>query len=159
MQKVFKKDFDVDVSAQAPLGFQNGCWHLQCVKMWYLWTNPEEKEDCELFSRLFIACQSREGSLDEFFTFENPPWPPSLAQSGKLRSGQKADLIKCILNQAADPPSNFQADAVILDCSVIVQMLTVKTARTFDEYFNAIFAPYVLHQLETANRVDLVFDE
>ena len=119
----------------------------------------ELKEDCELFSRLFIACQSREGNLDEFFTFENQPWPPSLAQSGKLRSGQKADLIKCILNQAADPPSNFQADAVILDGAVIVQMLPVKTARTFDEYFNAIFAPYVLHQLETANRVDLVFDE
>jgi hypothetical protein len=30
----------------------------------------ELKEDCELFSRLFIACQSREGKLDEFFTFE-----------------------------------------------------------------------------------------
>ena len=108
---------------------------------------------------MFIACQSREGNLDEFFTFENQPWPPSLAQSGKLRSGQKADLIKCILNQAEDPPSNFQADAVILDGAVIVQMLPVKTARTFDEYFNAIFVPYVLHQLETANRVDLVFDE
>ena len=108
-------------------------------------------EDCELFYRLFIACKSREGSLDEFFTFENQPWPPSLAQGGKLRSGQKADLIKCILNQAADPSSNFQADAIILDGAVIVQMLPVKTAQTFDEYFNAIFAPYVLHQLETAN--------
>ena len=82
-------------------------------------------------------------------------WP----RVDKLRSGQKADHIKCILNQAADPPSNFQADAVILDGAVIVQMLPVETARTFDEYFNAIFAPYVLHQMETANRVDLVFDE
>ena len=44
------------------------------------------KEHCKLFSRLFIACQSREGNLDEFFPFENQPWPPSLAQSGKLRS-------------------------------------------------------------------------
>ena len=119
----------------------------------------ELKEDCELFSRLFIACQNRDGNLDEFFAFENQPWPPSLAQSGNLRSGQKAGLIKCILNQAADPPSNFQADAVILDGAVIVQMLPVKTARTFEEYFNTIFAPYVLHQLETANRVDLVFDD
>ena len=64
-----------------------------------------------------------------------------MAKNGKLRSGQKADLIRCILNQAGDPPSNFQAE------------------KTFDEYFNTIFAPYVLHQLETANRVDLVFDE
>ena len=85
----------------------------------------ELKEDCEFFSSLLIACQSLEGNLDEFFTYENQPWPPSLAQSGKLRSGQKADHIKCILNQAADPPSNFQADAVILDGAVIVQMLPV----------------------------------
>ena len=104
----------------------------------------ELKEDCELFSRLFIACQSREGNLDEFLTFENQPWPPSLAQSGKLRSGQKAGPIKCILNQAADPPSNFQADTVILDGAVIVQMLPVKTARTFDGYFNAILNSVLL---------------
>ena len=38
-------------------------------------------------------------------------------------------------------------------------MLPVKTAQTFDEHFNAIFAPYVLRQLETGNRVDLVFDK
>ena len=27
------------------------------------------KEDCALFSRLFIACQSRDGNLEEFFKF------------------------------------------------------------------------------------------
>lgn len=57
----------------------------------------------------------------------------------KLRSGQKVDLIKCILNQAADPPSSFQADR-ILNGAVFVQMLPAK-------------------QLETGNPVELVFDE
>jgi len=52
------------------------------------------------------------------------------------------DLFYAILNQAADPPSNFQADTVILDGAVIVQMLPVKTARTFDEYFN-VFLPHM----------------
>jgi len=35
------------------------------------------KEDCALFSRLYIACQNREGNLEDFFKFQNQPWPPS----------------------------------------------------------------------------------
>ena len=31
------------------------------------------KEDCFLFSRLYIACQSREGNLEDFFKHENQP--------------------------------------------------------------------------------------
>ena len=54
------------------------------------------KEDCSLFSRLYIACQVRDGNLEEFFQYENQPWPPSLAKLGELRDGQKADLLKCL---------------------------------------------------------------
>ena len=36
------------------------------------------KEDFSLFGRLYIACQTRDGNLDEFFSYENQPWPPSL---------------------------------------------------------------------------------
>ena len=36
------------------------------------------KEDSSLFGRLYIACQTRDGNLDEFFSYENQPWPPSL---------------------------------------------------------------------------------
>ena len=45
------------------------------------------KNDCALFSRLYIACQCRDGNLDEFFKFENQPWPPALAQNDQLRGG------------------------------------------------------------------------
>ena len=45
------------------------------------------KEDCSLFSRLYIACQTRDGNLEEFFTYENQPWPPSLSELGELRGG------------------------------------------------------------------------
>ena len=54
------------------------------------------KEDCALFSRLYIACQNREGNLEDFFKFENQPWPPSLSQMGQLRGGSEADLVKCL---------------------------------------------------------------
>ena len=114
------------------------------------------KEDCSLFSRLYIACQVRDGNLEEFFRYENQPWPPSLAKLGQLRDGQKADLLKC----PPESPSvaKPEADAVILDGAVIVQMLKPTTVCTFDEYFTIVFATYVLRHFEAAKRVDLVWD-
>ena len=41
---------------------------------------------------------------------------------------------------------------------VIVQMLPPKTASTFDEYINAVFTPYILRQLESVKRLDIVWD-
>lgn len=114
------------------------------------------KEDCSLFSRLYIACQIRDGNLEDFFKYENQPWPPSLSDLGQLRGGQKADLLKCLPSTPGD--SQPVADAVILDGAVIVQMLQPRTARTFDDYFNTVFKFYVLKHLDMANRVDLVWD-
>ena len=64
------------------------------------------KEDCFLFARLFIACQVRDGDLEDFFRDENQPWPPSLSDYGKLKGGEKANLsrvfrkvIKLLLEQ------------------------------------------------------------
>ena len=116
------------------------------------------KEDCALFSRLYIACQSRDGNLEEFFKYENQPWPPSLSQMGSLRGGEKADLVKCLPNPSTTNTESPKVDAVILDGAVIVQMLPPKTAPTFVEYFDAVFAPYVMKQLESVIRVDLVLD-
>ena len=48
------------------------------------------KKDCSLFSRLYIACQTREGDLDEFFKYENQGYPPPLADQGSLRLPRKS---------------------------------------------------------------------
>ena len=77
------------------------------------------KEDCALFSRLYIACHRRDGNdLDEFFKYENKPWPPALSQMNQLRGGQKADLVKCLeiinVSDVKQPP----VDAVIRDGAV-----------------------------------------
>lgn len=50
------------------------------------------KQDMVLFSRLYIACQTRDGNLDEFFRHENQSCPPALSDGGGLRLGQKSDL-------------------------------------------------------------------
>ena len=47
------------------------------------------KNDCSLFSRLYIASQIRDGDLSEFFQHENQACPPSPSQIGKLRTGVK----------------------------------------------------------------------
>ena len=62
------------------------------------------KDDCALFSRLYIACQSREGNLQEFFKHENHPWPSSLTPASTLREGQKSDLVKCMEKASAEYP-------------------------------------------------------
>ena len=46
------------------------------------------KCNVSLFSRLFIACQTREGDLENFFSHENRSSPPSLSENGELRPAQ-----------------------------------------------------------------------
>ena len=54
------------------------------------------KNDCSLFSRLFIASQIRDGDLDEFFAHEKQACPPALSHMGKMRVGTKSDLVGCL---------------------------------------------------------------
>ena len=49
-------------------------------------------------------------------------------------------------------------DAIIVDGAVVVQMLQPTAVSTFEEYFNSIFAPYILRQLEDVKRIDIVCD-
>ena len=57
------------------------------------------KNDVSLFSRLFIACQNRDGDSDDFFYYENQEFSPSISQYNDLRSGNKADLSKYLENK------------------------------------------------------------
>lgn len=116
------------------------------------------KEDCALFSRLYIACQSSDRNLEEFFKFENQPWPPSLSHMGQLREGQKADLVKCLKAVATPETEQPTLDAILLDGAVIIQMLPPGTVRTFEGYCKTVFGPYIERQLQCVKRVDLVWD-
>ena len=62
------------------------------------------KNDCTLFSRLCISCQSRDRNLDQFFTHENQAAPPSLSLGGKLRLGTKADILHCLEKETSKHP-------------------------------------------------------
>lgn len=180
------------------------------------------KNDCALFSRLYIACQTRDGNLDEFFKHENQPWPPSLSTLGDIRAGTKTDPLVCLTDHPAkttednpahclgetdaassttgsqneaqdsseipaevlddtigtllqDPPDELDevlseavivplpdstpnVDAKVLDGAAIVQMLLPKGAKTFEDYVDSIFLPYVVRNSEGTSRIDIVFD-
>ena len=101
------------------------------------------KSDCSLFLRLYIACQSRDGDLDQFFSHENQAAPPALLTGGKLRLAVKADLLYCLKSDQAEITSPPVVDATILDGAAIIQMLNPVAAKTFQEYVNKVFAPYI----------------
>ncbi len=68
------------------------------------------KSNCSLFSRLYIASQTRNGDWDTFFSHENQTYPPSLSQMGMLRTGNKSDLLRCLqdlapVNEAVSSPT------------------------------------------------------
>ena len=49
------------------------------------------QNDVQLFSRMYISCQSRESDVDAFFAHENHAWLPSLASNGIMLHTSKSD--------------------------------------------------------------------
>ena len=49
-------------------------------------------------------------------------------------------------------------DAKVPDGAAVVQMLNIGTTRTFQEFAYLVFTPFELPQLETADRMDIVWD-
>lgn len=109
-----------------------------------------------LFAQLYIAMQSRNADLEEFFSHEVQAFPPSLSEFGNLRlPNAKSELKKCIAQpQQPEPPPKF--DCRICDGAVIVHCLPVTGAITFDDYADNVFIPYLRSQ--GSRRVDVVWD-
>ena len=116
------------------------------------------KNDCSLFSRLYIASQIRRYDLDQFFQQENQAYSPALSQMGKLRTGTKSDLVGFL--EDLDPPQDLSptpvVQVVLLDGVAIVNMLRPGFANTFSDYATQVFLPYITSQLQHVNRLDVV---
>ena len=116
------------------------------------------KNDVALFARLYIGCQTRDGNLEEFFRHENQQYPPALSDGGRLYLGSKSDLLVCLEGHAEPQSEAPTVTAVVLGGAVIVQMLKPGTAKTFEEYAQQVFIPYVVRQLQHVSRLHLVWD-
>jgi hypothetical protein len=109
-----------------------------------------------LFAQLYVAMQSRNADLEEFFRHEVQPFPPSLSEFGKLRlPSAKSELLKCIVpSTMPEPPTQF--DCNVLDGAVVVHCLPVTGSITFDDYAHNVFIPHLSSQ--RSRRVDVVWD-
>jgi len=99
------------------------------------------RNDGSLFSWLYIASQVRNGNLNEFFQHENQAYPPALTKNGKLRSGSKSNLVRCLedLVTSQEKTSNPDVQVIILDDSVVVNMLRPGYAKKFSDYASKVF--------------------
>ena len=116
------------------------------------------KNDCLLFSRLYIGCQNRGSNLEDFFTHENQACPPSISDGGKLRHGSKSDLLQCFEKLCEARAETPNVSAMIIDGAAVVQMLKLGTAKTFQEYSEVVFWPHIARWLEKVSRINVIWD-
>ena len=79
------------------------------------------KEDRQLFTKLFISCQSRACDLQEFFQHENQP-----LDGGKLYTCQKSQLASILETGISSPDQEPKTDVIIIDGSALVHTLPRK---------------------------------
>ena len=116
------------------------------------------KEDCHLFSRLFISCQTRGCDLQEFFSHENQSFPPSLSKNGSLRPSTKSDLVEILQERVWLPESKPESDVLIVDGASLVNTVAPKTPKTFEEYAKNDILPLVQNYSNAHKRTDIIFD-
>ena len=119
---------------------------------------PGLKNDRGLFSRLYIASQTREGDVYEFFRHENEPIPPALSNEGLIRTGKKCDLLDCLPSNETTSNDSPKVDAKVFNGPAVVHYLQSGTCATFDDYANDVFVPYMVNELSKVSRVDIVWD-
>ena len=117
------------------------------------------KQNCTLFSQLYISCQVRQGNLEEFFAHENQAFPPFISKFGDLRLGVKSDLMKCLDSLTTNPSITPVVDAILIDGAALVNMLKPSGAcKTFSDYANQVYLPYIGKQLQGVQRLDIIWD-
>ena len=112
------------------------------------------RNDCSLFSRLFIACQARDGDLDDFFQHENQSCPPALSSDGKLRSCNKSDLLGCLETIVSSQQQSPDISVIVTDGAALVNMLAPHNCKkTFEDYALKIFFATYLAKTKPSQKI------
>ena len=106
------------------------------------------RKQCSLFSRLYVSCQLRGRDLEQFFRHGNESYPPSLSRYGELRTGTKSEILpcleKCVQLSIVDTP---EVDNIIFDGPAIVHLLKPSGSKTFGDYADKVFIPFITRQM------------
>ena len=93
------------------------------------------KSDRNLFSRLFVASQFRDGNLNDYFSHKNQPCPPSLSARGKLKLGTKLEIVRCLEDAPGKQDDIIPSvDVVMLDGPAMLCILKPAASGTLREY-------------------------
>ena len=118
--------------------------------------------DVHLFSRMYISCQTRDSDMDAFFEHENHAWPPALASNGIMHQTSKSDLMECLEAVVPKSESVPDVDVKIVDGAALVHILDPKksqvSVKTFHDYAQIVFLPYIERMLQDVVRIDVVWD-
>ena len=93
-----------------------------------------QKEDCQLFSKLFTSCQNREYDLKKLFRHENQPHPAALNDGGQLHTCQKSHFTTILQSQDTTPEAERDADTIIIDGGALVNSLLPRCSMSFLQY-------------------------
>ena len=75
-----------------------------------------------------------------------------------MRFGVKADLLHCLDSNPSEHNHAPVTDVIVIDGAAVVQMLNPGTSKTFQEYSDTVFSPYISTLLKNTARIDLVWD-
>ena len=93
------------------------------------------KSNRNLFSRLFVASQFRDGNLDHYFSHKYQTCPPLLSARGKLKLGIKSDIGRCLEDvPRKEDDITPSVDVVMLDGPAMLCVLKPAASGTFREY-------------------------
>lgn len=120
--------------------------------------------DYKLFSRLYLGASNRQVNLDEFFCYENQPFPPSISNNGHLRNGPKSNIVDslCAVYKNIDLEdleygTHNDATAYFFDGAVIIHFINTTGVKTFGEY-SLKLQQYFSQFTSKFQRVDVVWD-
>ena len=126
------------------------------------------KHDCQLFSKLFISCQSGKCDLCDLFRQENHPFPAALSDGGKLHTTRQKSQLAAVVGSHVTPegytalvtlPDNEpQADVIVIGGSTLVNVLPPRTSKTFEDYETLDVLPTILAYSIKYERTDIMFD-
>ena len=119
-----------------------------------------QKKNMTLVTQLFLSLQSRpDADIAEFFRFENQREPPSLADRGSLRSGNKSDIVECVKVPNCSETSTRSATVIVLDMAAVVHIVRPTSAKTFAECVRQHIILFLKSQIiPNVERVDAIWD-
>ena len=96
--------------------------------------------------------------MSNFFSHENTSIPPSLSKDGKVRCGNKADLLNSLYDGCNTQDTKSTIDGIVVEGTVLVYKYRSTGQRTFKEYSEERLETFLQEKLIHVNRVDVVWN-